>query len=145
MSQTDVQVSGRPDALDAHGTQSPKKEAVPRLYALDALRVLAALSVLLFHFTGVDAATRANWGVHPKELFPWLFPVTSYGSYGVQLFFIISGFVICLSAWNRTPGSSYAPGSCGCSPPTGSRLSSLSSSGACCRTASAPRPVSVTR
>ncbi|MFE5089313.1 acyltransferase family protein [Streptomyces sp. NPDC056638] len=104
MSQTDIQVSGRPDALGACGTQSPKKEAEPRLYALDALRVLAALSVLFFHFTGVDAATKANWGVNPKQLFPWLFPVTSYGSYGVQLFFIISGFVICLSAWNRTPG-----------------------------------------
>ncbi|MER5898111.1 acyltransferase, partial [Streptomyces sp. NPDC001876] len=30
--------------------------------------------------------------------------MTSYGSYGVQLFFLISGFVICLSAWDRTPG-----------------------------------------
>ncbi|WP_406381337.1 acyltransferase family protein [Streptomyces sp. NBC_01618] len=104
MFQTDVQVPGQPDTVGAHGTQPPKKAAAPRLYALDALRVLAALSVLFFHFTGIDAATKANWGVNPKELFPWLFPVTSYGSYGVQLFFIISGFVICLSAWNRTPG-----------------------------------------
>ncbi|MFJ1737495.1 acyltransferase family protein [Streptomyces microflavus] len=76
----------------------------PRLYALDALRVVAALAVLAFHFTGIDKATTVNWGVNPRELFPWVFPFTKYGSYGVQLFFIISGFVICLSAWGRTPG-----------------------------------------
>ncbi|MEU6808099.1 acyltransferase [Streptomyces sp. NPDC046831] len=104
MSQTDVKVPAPRDAADARGSVPPAKAPAPRLYALDALRVVAALSVLIFHFTGVDAATRANWGVNPKELFPWLFPVTSYGSYGVQLFFIISGFVICLSAWDRTPG-----------------------------------------
>ncbi|WP_405399318.1 acyltransferase family protein [Streptomyces microflavus] len=75
----------------------------PRLYALDALRVVAALAVLAFHFTGIDKATTVNWGVNPRELFPWVFPFTKYGSYGVQLFFIISGFVICLSAWGRTP------------------------------------------
>ncbi|MEU1510562.1 acyltransferase [Streptomyces sp. NPDC005811] len=100
MSQTDVTVPAQQEAPAA----PPAREGATRLYALDALRVVAALSVLLFHFTGVDAATKANWGVNPKELFPWLFPVTSYGSYGVQLFFIISGFVICLSAWGRTPG-----------------------------------------
>ncbi|MFB7337444.1 acyltransferase [Streptomyces adustus] len=113
MSQTDVTVPAQPGAREPHGSAQPGPDASvaaparpqgPRLYALDALRVLAALSVLLFHFTGVDAATKANWGTNPKELFPWLFPVTSYGSYGVQLFFIISGFVICLSAWDRTPG-----------------------------------------
>ncbi|MFD9972515.1 acyltransferase family protein [Streptomyces sp. NPDC059015] len=104
MSQTDVQVPSRPDTTEASGARVPRKQAAPRLYALDALRVVAALSVLMFHFTGVDAATKANWGVNPEELFPWLFPITKYGSYGVQLFFIISGFVICLSAWDRTPG-----------------------------------------
>ncbi|MFF9348329.1 acyltransferase family protein [Streptomyces sp. NPDC014734] len=105
MSQTDAQTTDSPSTSVANTPQSPgRQSARPRLHALDALRVLAALSVLLFHFTGVDATTRANWGVNPEKLFPWLFPITSYGSYGVQLFFIISGFVICLSAWNRTPG-----------------------------------------
>ncbi|MFJ6122282.1 acyltransferase family protein [Streptomyces sp. NPDC092129] len=113
MSKAEVTVPAQPGAPDAGGSDelgpyasvaAPAREPGPRLYALDALRVVAALSVLLFHFTGVDAATKANWGANPKDLFPWLFPVTSYGSYGVQLFFIISGFVICLSAWDRTPG-----------------------------------------
>ncbi|MFH9132909.1 acyltransferase family protein [Streptomyces sp. NPDC017524] len=75
-----------------------------RLYALDALRVVAALAVLAFHFAGIDKASAVNWGENPRDLFPWLFPFAKYGSYGVQLFFIISGFVICLSAWGRTPG-----------------------------------------
>ncbi|MEU2430264.1 acyltransferase [Streptomyces sp. NPDC007861] len=103
MSRTEVQAPPETDKTAASEAPPPGRPGA-RLYALDALRVVAALSVLIFHFTGVDAATKANWGVNPKELFPWLFPVTSYGSYGVQLFFIISGFVICLSAWDRTPG-----------------------------------------
>ncbi|MEU0113645.1 acyltransferase [Streptomyces bobili] len=107
MSQTDVKAPAPQDAAGADDAPEPAPPAparAPRLYALDALRVVAALSVLLFHFTGVDAATKANWGINPKALFPSIFPYTSYGSYGVQLFFIISGFVICLSAWGRTPG-----------------------------------------
>nr|WSS68845.1 acyltransferase [Streptomyces sp. NBC_01175] len=104
MPQTEVQVPGQPAAATAAQREPAAKVPAPRLHALDALRVVAALAVLAFHFTGVDAATKANWGENPKELFPWLFPVTSYGSYGVQLFFLISGFVICLSAWDRTPG-----------------------------------------
>ncbi|MFE9673310.1 acyltransferase family protein [Streptomyces sp. NPDC006259] len=104
MSQTDVKVPAPQDAAGSDDAPEPAPARAPRLYALDALRVVAALSVMLFHFTGVDAATKANWGINPKALFPSIFPYTSYGSYGVQLFFIISGFVICLSAWGRTPG-----------------------------------------
>ncbi|MFB9514558.1 acyltransferase family protein [Streptomyces purpureus] len=82
----------------------PSNKAPARLYALDGLRVVAALAVLLFHFAGIDKATDVNWGENPRYLFPELFHFAKYGSYGVQLFFIISGFVICLSAWGRTPG-----------------------------------------
>ncbi|MCX4969245.1 acyltransferase [Streptomyces sp. NBC_00654] len=92
-----------PGAASGDGGGTPRTPA-PRLYALDALRVVAALAVLAFHFAGIDKATAVNWGESPRELFPWLFPFAKYGSYGVQLFFIISGFVICLSAWGRTPG-----------------------------------------
>ncbi|GGV12713.1 acyltransferase family protein [Streptomyces griseoflavus] len=111
MSQTDAKIPVQPGGTTPEdrpgGTtpgQGPSPAPAPRLYALDALRVVAALSVLVFHFMGVDAATKANWGINPKDLFPSVFPYASYGSYGVQLFFIISGFVICLSAWDRTPG-----------------------------------------
>ncbi|MFK4426864.1 MULTISPECIES: acyltransferase family protein [Bacillus] len=58
-----------------------------RLTELDALRGLAALSVLLFHYTYFY---NQSYG-HVKEEYLLNF---KYGSYGVHLFFMISGFVI---------------------------------------------------
>ncbi|QCU77458.1 acyltransferase [Citricoccus sp. SGAir0253] len=75
----------------------------PRLALLDALRLLAALSVLLFHWT---AWHHGNWGRHGEpaaEAWPWLSQFTSVGALGVQLFFIISGFVILLSSFGKSP------------------------------------------
>ncbi|MFD8622171.1 MULTISPECIES: acyltransferase family protein [unclassified Streptomyces] len=101
---TPDEIAPKNPAPDVRTAGAPPAAPPPRLYALDALRVVAALAVLAFHFTGIDKATPVNWDANPRELFPWLFPFTKYGSYGVQLFFIISGFVICLSAWGRSPG-----------------------------------------
>ncbi|MFG1860644.1 acyltransferase family protein [Microbispora bryophytorum] len=68
-----------------------------RLRVLDLLRFCAALGVVLFHF----GETRA-WGT--SHAFPTLSTATVFGVYGVRLFFLISGFVILMSAWGRTPG-----------------------------------------
>ncbi|MEO8464690.1 MAG: acyltransferase [Gammaproteobacteria bacterium] len=57
-----------------------------RLVELDALRGLAALSVVLFHFTTQFERLNGHRGSLPFYV-PW-------GSYGVHLFFGISGFVI---------------------------------------------------
>lgn len=59
-----------------------KKE---HIVSLDVVRFLAALAVLLYHYTAHDFKT-------PIE------PVTQYGYLGVPLFFMISGFVITMSA-----------------------------------------------
>lgn len=75
----------------------PEATRPPRIYALDGLRLFAALTVVLYHYTAVAGA----WPTDVKQLFPWLFPVTSYGWLGVQLFFLISGFVICMSCWDK--------------------------------------------
>lgn len=64
-----------------------------RLFELDALRGLAALSVALYHFT----TQYDNVYGHAKENFSFQF---KYGAFGVQLFFIISGFVIFMSMKN---------------------------------------------
>ena len=58
----------------------------PRLSELDALRGIAALSVLLFHY-----AYQYQQTYHHQGLVPFTFGA---GKYGVQLFFVISGFVI---------------------------------------------------
>ena len=69
-----------------------------RFYELDLLRFLAALSVLMFHFTFRGYAAD-NYS--PIE-FPVLGEVFKYGYLGVDLFLMISGFVILLSVENKT-------------------------------------------
>ena len=77
----------------------------PRLAAIDGLRLVAALAVAAYHLT-------VSWrvdGVHPPA---WFLPTASrytvYGFLGVELFFLISGFVICMSAWERPLGAYFA-------------------------------------
>ena len=66
---------------------SPASPRAPRLAELDALRGIAVLMVLAFHYT-----TRFGQ-LHP-ELAWGGFPL---GYYGVELFFVISGFVIIMT------------------------------------------------
>jgi peptidoglycan/LPS O-acetylase OafA/YrhL len=69
-----------------------------RLTELDLLRFLAALSVLLFHYT---AMRNPGWGTDPWGIFPRTSVITRYGYLGVELFFMISGFVILMTAMGR--------------------------------------------
>jgi peptidoglycan/LPS O-acetylase OafA/YrhL len=65
---------------------------------LDALRFVAALSVVAVHLT--SRSSPAWDGPVPAEVVPvgrW----TGYGHLGVPLFFIISGFVLLMTAWGR--------------------------------------------
>jgi peptidoglycan/LPS O-acetylase OafA/YrhL len=62
--------------------------------------------VCLFHYVG-KVQTGHAWGANPRKLFPTLSGVAVYGSLGVQLFFIISGFVICMSSWGRPLGDFF--------------------------------------
>jgi peptidoglycan/LPS O-acetylase OafA/YrhL len=75
-----------------------------RLAALDGLRLLAALAVAVYHFT-------VGWridGVHePAYLLPTASHLAVYGFLGVELFFLISGFVICMSSWGRGLGDFF--------------------------------------
>ncbi|MBT2459141.1 acyltransferase [Streptomyces sp. ISL-86] len=69
----------------------------PRLRVLDGLRIAAAVAVLLHHYTREQL-----WG---REAFGWLTVAGRYSWIGVELFFMISGFVICMSAWGRPLGA----------------------------------------
>jgi peptidoglycan/LPS O-acetylase OafA/YrhL len=85
--------------LDAPVLQRAGHRTGNRLPALDALRLVAAVAVVAFHFTAYPAP---QWGRPVSQVFPGLSGLTAYGAFGVQLFFVISGFVILMSAWGRT-------------------------------------------
>jgi peptidoglycan/LPS O-acetylase OafA/YrhL len=71
----------------------------PRLAALDGLRFLAALGVLAYHFT---ARQTDAWDRDLAEVAPAVAPWAVYTSLGPELFFVISGFVILMTAWGRS-------------------------------------------
>lgn len=72
-----------------------------RLAELDLLRFIAALAVVAFHYLVAYASV---WGARPAALFPPLAPFAGLGILGVELFFIISGFVILMTVWGRGLG-----------------------------------------
>ncbi|BDZ42886.1 acyltransferase [Paraoerskovia sediminicola] len=80
-------------------------DAPRRLRALDGLRLVAASVVLLYHLTGVD---HDYWGATSSDAFPILNEVSRYGFLGVQAFFVISGFAIVMTCYDRPLGSFVA-------------------------------------
>ncbi len=68
-----------------------------RLTSLDLLRFLAAAAVVLFHF-GYRYWTAGNAPIAALE------PIARYGFLGVDVFFVLSGFVVLRSAEGRSPG-----------------------------------------
>ncbi len=82
------QPASQPSSAGQHGD---------RLAGLDVLRLLAALAVVLFHF-GYAGPTRGTSLTH----FPEIAAFSKYGFLGVDLFFLISGYVITASAQGRS-------------------------------------------
>ncbi|MDQ0750857.1 peptidoglycan/LPS O-acetylase OafA/YrhL [Streptomyces africanus] len=85
-----------------------RKDSGGRLRALDGLRLVAALMVAAYHYGGRDGEVSQAWGSSPKAQFPTLHEFFAYGCLGVQVFFVISGFVICMSGWGRPLKSFFA-------------------------------------
>lgn len=71
----------------------PLPQKTQRFHELDILRFLAALAVVFFHYTFLNATEYKT-----IVSYPVLSEIFKYGYLGVELFFIISGFVILLTA-----------------------------------------------
>lgn len=70
-----------------------------RYAEIDFLRGIACLAVVFFHY----CSRGPQAGLMSQALNPALDAITRYGYLGVDLFFVISGFVILMSAQNATP------------------------------------------
>ncbi len=84
----DLNAGGRNLMHPSNGLESPVLRT-QRLQTLDLFRGLAALSVMLLHYT---SGYREHYGQSYAAFYDF-----RYGYLGVQLFFIISGFVIFLT------------------------------------------------
>jgi peptidoglycan/LPS O-acetylase OafA/YrhL len=64
---------------------------------VQGLRAIAALLVVLVHASLPDVGVES---VLAKTEAPWLGPFTNFGLFGVDLFFVISGFIMLVTNWS---------------------------------------------
>jgi peptidoglycan/LPS O-acetylase OafA/YrhL len=76
---------GPPSPTDAATTGAPTTSVRPKARSLDLIRALAALAVVVFHYQGVAR----DEGIS--------LPGAEVGDVGVQVFFVLSGFLITTS------------------------------------------------
>ena len=81
------------EKIISHATDiDSSKKKVEHISILDFLRGFAAVSVMFFHFASCKGLVKFSSPIL-SNLFPW-------GNKGVDIFFVISGFIIPYSLWN---------------------------------------------
>jgi peptidoglycan/LPS O-acetylase OafA/YrhL len=88
-----------------HDVDRPVAAPAPKrhFYGLDLLRIIAASFVLLNHFALFGWAVPDGSARGGAAAFPLLAPFAGTGAIGVQIFFVISGFVITMSTVGMGP------------------------------------------
>lgn len=81
---------------------APVNRTTSRIIELDSLRALAAINLVLFHFTHVYAV-KYGYTSAPGFEFP-------FGKYGVQLFFMLSGLVNAMTLMKKRDPSGFIAG-----------------------------------
>ena len=87
----------RPTLLDHLRRKTTSGRFIPEI---DSLRFFAIAMVVVFHLAAFVGDNDRQAGV-PNAGHGWFYHVAGYGHYGVQLFFMISGFVLALPFANR--------------------------------------------
>ena len=85
---------------------------VERFYSLDAVRGIAALSIVLFHFRHFfyHGAQLGAYRTTELPLYGWLFPLYTRGDLAVDMFFCLSGFVFYWLYSQRIASRAISPG-----------------------------------
>jgi peptidoglycan/LPS O-acetylase OafA/YrhL len=88
-----------------HYADRPAAAPAPKrhFYGLDLLRIAAAALVLLNHLALFGWAAPDGFAHGAAAAFPLLAPFAGTGAVGVQIFFVISGFVITMSTVGTSP------------------------------------------
>jgi peptidoglycan/LPS O-acetylase OafA/YrhL len=93
---TELSTAGR--AFSKAVTPPPSAKATSRVPEIDLLRFVAAAAVMIYHLT----YRPIFGGVIDEQVFGGLQSISRFGYLGVELFFMISGFVILWSSSGRT-------------------------------------------
>jgi exopolysaccharide production protein ExoZ len=83
-------------------TSPTEVQATPseRIYSVQALRAMAAGLVVIFHARAFAYGYQEKYGLAPAVLFDFK-TLHLLGGFGVDLFFVISGFVMTYIMWNE--------------------------------------------
>ncbi|ABI75950.1 acyltransferase family protein [Hyphomonas neptunium ATCC 15444] len=81
--------------MSLHAT--PSATPSRQIDSLQILRAVAALFVFVFHYFG---ALQNDFGIFDNNPFP-------LGAFGVDIFFVVSGFIICFASQNETSAGDF--------------------------------------